>query len=196
MIRYIGVFIGLFLVCACGSKTTVILLPQEDGKTGSVIVKNQSFSTTLDQPYTYTKVSDGQSDFSVKPIDQKRVTNAFQRLLEAEPVKPVSYILYFKHDSTLLTKESLKLIPQILQSAKEREPSEITIIGHTDSKGSREYNIKLSLHRANAVKKIINAYNAGLRKLYVQSYGENDPLIVTGDNVSEARNRRVEIMIR
>ncbi len=196
MIRYIGVFLGLFLVCACGSKTTVILLPQEDGKTGSVIVKNQSFSTTLDQPYTYTKVSDGQSDLSVKAIDQKTVTEVFQRLLEAEPVRPVSYILYFKHDSTILTKDSLKLIPKVLQSAKEREPSEITIIGHTDSKGSRGYNIKLSLHRANTVKKMLKEHDANLKKLYVQSYGENDPLIITGDNVSEARNRRVEIMIR
>jgi outer membrane protein OmpA-like peptidoglycan-associated protein len=196
MMRYIGILLGLFLVCACGPKTTVILLPQEDGKTGSVIVKSRSFSTTLDQPYTYTKVSDGQSDFPVKSIDEKRVADVFQGLLEAEPQKPVSYILYFKHDSTILTQDSLKLIPKVLQSAKEREPSEITIIGHTDSKGSRRYNIKLSLQRANAVKKIIKEYQTSLKKLYVQSYGENDPLIVTGDNVSEARNRRVEIMIR
>ncbi len=196
MIRYFVVMLGVCLVCACGSKTTVILLPQDNGKTGSVIVKNKSFSTTLNKPYTYTKVSDGQSDFYVESIEPNQVTEEFERLLEAEPVKPVHYILYFKHDAIILTKASLKLIPKIMQSAKEREPSEITIIGHADSKGSREYNIKLSLQRANAVKRIIKEYDANVEKLYVQSYGENDPLVATGDNVSEARNRRVEIMIR
>ncbi|MBI9089199.1 MAG: OmpA family protein [Desulfobacterium sp.] len=196
MIRYLIVLLGMCLVCACGSKTTVILLPQDNGKTGSVIVTNNSFSTTLDEPYTYIKVSDGQSDYSVEAIEPNQVTAEFERLLEAEPVKPVHYTLYFKHDAIVLTKASLKLIPKVLQSAKDREPSEITIIGHTDSKGSRNYNIKLSLQRANAVKRIIKEYDANVQKLYVQSYGENDPLIVTGDNVSEARNRRVEIMIR
>lgn len=196
MIRYLGVLVCLFFVCGCGAKTTVILLPQEDGTVGSVVVKNQSSSTVLDKPYSYTKVSDDTSSFPVEFIDRDEVTDQYQHLLDAEPAKPVHFLLYFKHDSTKPTQASLALIPDILQSAKEREPSEITVIGHSDSLGPKEYNIRLSLKRAKAVEKILKEMDTNLKHIYVQSYGESDPLVVSGDNVSEARNRRVEIMIK
>lgn len=73
MIRYIGILFCLIFMTACGSKTTVILLPEDNGRTGSVIVKNQSHSATLDKPYTYTRVSNDTSDFPVKPIDENEV---------------------------------------------------------------------------------------------------------------------------
>lgn len=90
----------------------------------------------------------------------------------------------------------MALIPEILQVAREREPSEISIIGHTDSKGSADYNYKLSLQRAEAVAEILRDADATLKNLYIKSHGENDPLVLTEDNVSEEKNRRVEIMVR
>lgn len=196
MIRYICISLCLIVFCSCGSKTRVILLPDEDGKTGSVVVKNQSSSTTLKEPYTFTIISDDKSIISVKPIDPNKVEDKYRLLLDAEPAKPVCFILYFEHDSIKLTKESLALIPKILQTAKDREPSEISIIGHTDSMGSSEYNNKLSVQRAKIVAKILRESDTELKTLYVESHGENDPLIVTKDDVSEKKNRRVEIMIR
>lgn len=196
MVRYLGIFFCLIFLCSCGVKTTVILLPEDDGTTGSVVVKSPSSSIMLNQPYTYTEVSDNQSPFSAKPIEQDEVKQAYQQLISAEPARPVHFILYFESDSTTLTKKSMGLIPEILRVAKEREPSEISIIGHTDSRGSSSYNFKLSLHRARAVEKILKASDTSIQNIYVKSHGENDPLILTGDNVSEEKNRRVEIMIR
>lgn len=196
MIRYFSIFVCLLFVCACGSKTTVILLPQEDGKTGSIIVKTKSASTVLDKPYTYTTLHNDQLDLSAKSIDKGQVADQYRILLAAEPAKPVSFILYFNGGTASLTNESLKLIPQILKSAKEREPSEVSIIGHTDTKGSAEYNNKLSLERANEVAKIIKGFDTDLKNIYISSHGESDLLIITDDNISEERNRRVEIMIR
>lgn len=196
MIRYICILLCFIFLFACGSKTTVVLLPEKDGKTGSVVVKNQSSSTTLDKPYTYTQVNDDKSDFPVKPTDQKKVTDEYQLLLKAEPLEPAHFILYFENNSTSLTKESMALIPKILRVAKDREPSEISVIGHSDTMGSSDYNNELSLKRAESAGEILKKYDPALKALYIKSYGENDPLIITGDNVSEAKNRRVEIMIR
>ncbi len=196
MVRYAGLLFCLLFVCSCGSKTTVILLPQADGKTGSVIVKTRSDSTVLDKPYTYTMVSNDRLDASENSIAKERVAGEYQRLLAAEPAAPVSFILYFNTGDTSLTEASLALIPEVLKSVKEREPSEISIIGHTDSKGSAAYNNVLSLERANKVAKIITRIDVNLKNIYIQSHGENDPLVVTGDNVFEERNRRVEIMVR
>jgi outer membrane protein OmpA-like peptidoglycan-associated protein len=174
----------------------VILLPDEDGKTGTVIVKNQGASTTLNKPYTYTDVSNTTSMAAAAPIAQNKVNNLYQSLLNSEPLKPVSFILYFEHDSINLTKDSMNLIPQVLQVAKDREPSEISVIGHTDSKGSSAYNNKLSLQRAETMAKLLKASDANLKNIYIKSHGENDPLVMTEDGVSEEKNRRVEIMIR
>lgn len=196
MIRYASILFCLFLLCSCGSKTTVILLPESDGKTGAVVIKNQSSSTTLDRPYTRAQVTDNTSIFLAEPIDPASVNDEYQLLLEAEPTKPVQFILYFEHDSTRLTQASRLLIPQILKTAKEREPSEISVIGHTDSKGSVGYNHKLALERAQAVGNILKNADITLKNLFIESHGENDPLVITGDNVSEVKNRRVEAMIR
>ncbi|MBT3175477.1 MAG: OmpA family protein [Desulfobacula sp.] len=196
MIQYLHIFFILIFLCACGPKTIVILLPDDDGKTGSVVVKSQGSSTTLDAPYTYTEVSDDKSDFPIKPIDKKKVTDEYQLLLNAEPAKPAHFILYFEENSINLTKESLTLIPEILQVSKKRSPSEISVIGHSDTMGSSEHNNILSLQRAENVGEILKKHDTSLKKLNIKSHGENDLLIITGDNVPEKKNRRVEIMIR
>ena len=161
-----------------------------------MVVKSQGSSTTLDAPYTYAEVSADKSDFPIKPIDKKKVTDEYQLLLNAEPAKPAHFILYFEENSINLTKESLTLIPEILQVSKKRSPSEISVIGHSDTMGSSEHNNILSLQRAENVGEILKKHDTSLKKLNIKSHGENDLLIITGDNVPEKKNRRVEIMIR
>lgn len=187
----------LALTAACGQKrTTVILLPQDNGQTGSVLVRNESFSTRLDKPYTFTRATSETADLVVKEADPVEINTAYARLFAQEPAKPVSFMLYFETDSVRLTPASMDLLPKISQSAKERAPSEISIIGHTDSMGQPEYNMALSLERARAVAKILTSFDTGLKQIYTQGYGEYDLLVSTPDETPEPRNRRVEIMIR
>ncbi len=197
LLKLFAVSAALMLLVSCGQKnTTVILLPQDDGHTGAVLVKNQKSSTLLDKPYTYTEATSKTAGFVVLKADPDRIKATYAQLFAAEPAKPIHFILYFKTDSVELTPESLALLPKISQSAKEREPSEISIIGHTDTLGTPEYNINLSLERAKEVAKILTKYDTGLKQVYVQGFGEYDLLVPTPDNTPKARNRRVEIMIR
>ncbi len=196
MIRNISIFLCIIILSACGSKTTVILLPEENGKTGSVIVNSKNNSQVLDRAYTYASVTSDSAKILVEETTRDKVNDEYQGLLNATPPKPVSILLYFEHDSRRLTPESQALIPKIFEIAKERSPSEISIIGHTDSKGSSEYNNQLALERAEAVGILLRNPGIALKNLTIKSHGENDPLVGTGDNVSEVKNRRVEIMIR
>ena len=106
MIRYICISLCLIFLCSCGSKTRVILLPDKDGKTGIVVVKNKDSSTTLNKPYTYTNAKDETSMIRPTPIDQNEVKDLYQSLLNSEPLKSVSFILYFEDNSINLTKQS------------------------------------------------------------------------------------------
>ncbi|MBA3011015.1 MAG: OmpA family protein [Proteobacteria bacterium] len=197
MVRYWIFFLGLILLGGCGTKqTTVILLPQEDGKTGAVLIENQASSILLDKPYTFTSADSVTSGFVIREADPEKIKKTYEALFQAEPPKPVIFVLYFESASTQLTQSSMKLLPQISQSAKDREPSEISIIGHTDTQGDAAYNTRLSLARAREAATILTGYDTGLKNISVQGFGEYDLLVPTADNVPEPRNRRVEIMIR
>ena len=196
MIRYILFFAGVFFLFSCGAKTTVILLPEQDNKTGGVIVANDTSSITLEKPYSSATVGRAESKIDTKIIGKKKVQDEYKTLFQVEPLKPVSILLYFEFDSDRLQPESAALIDDVLKLAKEREPSEVSIIGHSDSKGKANYNYRLALDRAKVVEKIIKDANINLSNISVTSHGENDPLVITGDNVSEEKNRRVEIMVK
>ncbi len=66
------------------------------------------------------------------------------------------------------------------------------ITGHTDSRASDEYNMNLSLNRANAVAKVAQA--TGARIADVRGYGERMPAASNGSSSGMAQNRRVEII--
>ena len=70
----------------------------------------------------------------------------------------------------------------------------IIIYGHTDTKGSKKYNLILSEKRALSVSKYFRTKGIN-NKIIMKNYGESHPLIVTGDNISEEKNRRVEVII-
>jgi len=73
---------------------------------------------------------------------------------------------------------------------------DISVGGHTDRVGTRRYNYRLSLERARAVASYLIAEGVDPSILAIDSHGEDNPLISTGDGVSEPRNRRVEVTVR
>jgi len=66
------------------------------------------------------------------------------------------------------------------------------IAGHTDSRASDEYNMRLSLNRANSVAAV--AQSAGARIADVRGYGERFPRAANSTRKGMAMNRRVEII--
>ena len=70
----------------------------------------------------------------------------------------------------------------------------VTIEGHTDEQGSREYNIGLGERRANAVKRLMLAQGAFETQLVTVSYGEERPVALGSGESYWAQNRRAEIL--
>jgi outer membrane protein OmpA-like peptidoglycan-associated protein len=73
---------------------------------------------------------------------------------------------------------------------------DISVVGHTDTLGDKDYNAHLSMKRAKAVAAILTRNGVDASILDIASHGKNNPLVPTGDQVSEPRNRRVEITVR
>ena len=178
------------------SVTTVILLPDDDGKVGSILVKTEDDERVLDEPYHSVVASADTTGLSKTIILSEEEVNAeYGTLLEAEPLKSLSFTLYFVANSSDLTDESMVFISQVVEQVEKRMPTEITIIGHTDTTGTDALNDTLSLERALLVEKIIRERIPDLEEVNIKSFGSRELLIQTPQNVDEPRNRRVEVLI-
>ena len=96
---------------------------------------------------------------------------------------------FFATDSYRINKHGRARLAKFF---KETGAVSYIITGHTDSRASDEYNMRLSFNRANAVAKI--AHNAGARIADVRGYGERLPAASNGTAHGMAKNRRVEII--
>lgn len=182
----------LSLLAGC-AMTTAVLLPDENGKTGALVLKQDNRETVVDQPYTVAMAGTG--DVVVNKLSKEQVEQRYGESLAAEPMPPASFTLYFQGGGTELTEESTALLPAVVEAFKARTPAKVFIIGHTDRAGSAELNWRLALDRATMVEQRLRATSTEFGSIKVRSFGENDPLVPTADGVSEPRNRRVEILI-
>ncbi|MEO8406963.1 MAG: OmpA family protein [Oxalobacteraceae bacterium] len=189
-------FVAALCLSGCASVTTLILLPDESGKVGAITVKTQGDFRVIDNAYRSVTVDEGTSRLSeIHALNEAQVNQEYANLLKAQPAKPFSFIFYFVSGSSDLVEKSRALIPQIVERIKGQMPTEVSIIGHTDTTGSDRINDELSLKRARTVKKILKNSIPSLEGVSVRSFGSKDLLIPTPPNVDEPRNRRVEILV-
>jgi outer membrane protein OmpA-like peptidoglycan-associated protein len=88
------------------------------------------------------------------------------------------------------------MFPEILMTIKGRKSNEVYVVGHTDLVGTETYNIGLSSKRANHVRDLLLLSGIKPGILVVSFYGKTRPLVATQNEVSEPRNRRVEVIVR
>src|SRR5262249_12730652 len=103
---------------------------------------------------------------------------------------------YFRGDSDQLTQESQALLPDVARSIAERRPSDVSIVGHTDSVGARDYNYRLGLRRAERVRAELHGLGAQWSTLSLESHGKGNLPAPARNGGPEPRNRRVEIIVR
>ena len=73
--------------------------------------------------------------------------------------------------------------------------TQILVVGHTDSVGSEQYNLDLSLRRANAVANYLISHGVAQHRLGTEGHGEMEPIASNDTADGRARNRRVEIFV-
>ena len=113
----------------------------------------------------------------------------------AAPQTP-SYLVFFDWDRSNLSAQAVNTIKQAAGAYKTKGSARITATGHTDKSGPDDYNMALSLRRANAVKDALVREGVPATAISVMGRGETQPLVQTADGVREPQNRRVEIVIQ
>jgi outer membrane protein OmpA-like peptidoglycan-associated protein len=178
--------------CRTLPATYVVLMPDEDGAVGQVELRGKG-ARVVDQPRTAAGFD---ATRPTRELTQPNIERTFGPALQALPERPARFILYFRSDTTELTRESREQLPAALAEATRRPAAEISVVGHTDRAAAADYNARLALRRAQAIRDELVKLGARPAMIEVTSHGESNPLIPTPDGAREPRNRRVEVTIR
>jgi peptidoglycan-associated lipoprotein len=102
--------------------------------------------------------------------------------------------IYFDFDSSEIRGEGTEIVAAHARNLAGSNAVRVRLEGHTDERGSREYNIGLGERRAQAVRRALLLQGASEAQLSTVSYGEERPAGAGSDESAWAQNRRVEIV--
>tara|TARA_B000000475_G_scaffold50205_1_gene38891 strand:- start:111 stop:530 length:420 start_codon:yes stop_codon:yes gene_type:complete len=101
--------------------------------------------------------------------------------------------VYFEFDRSNLTSKSIQTLKSVVNALNDNSSIKISLAGHADERGTREYNLALGQRRAEAVADYLALNGINSSRITVKSYGEERPKETSQDEESFAKNRRVEI---
>ena len=126
----------------------------------------------------------------VAPVDANATNGTAQG-----PVN-VSRLVYFDYDSFNLKPESQSVIEAHAKFLRANAQRKVSLEGHTDERGGREYNLALGQKRAEAVRRALSLLGVGDAQMEAVSFGKEKPAIAGTNEAAFAQNRRVEIAYR
>ena len=126
------------------------------------------------------------ADQSVARISMTSKSTATQAVL-------ANAVVYFEYDQFNLTSKSIQALKGVTELMKKNAKITISIEGHADERGTREYNLALGQRRAESVTNYLIANGINRNRLITKSYGEERPLSLGSNDTAWSKNRRVEI---
>ncbi len=107
----------------------------------------------------------------------------------------VGDIVYFTTDSSDLSPEARQTLQKQAQWLRQYPQFTITIEGHADERGTREYNIALGARRATSVRKFLGRNGVNPSRIRTISYGKERPVAVCDDISCWSQNRRAQTVL-
>jgi outer membrane protein OmpA-like peptidoglycan-associated protein len=201
LLRHAALLVAVTLAAGCAappkatSPSLFVVIPASDGHIGKIVVTSGNETRVIDTAYGAQRVN---SDGSVVPVKvtAETVRKDFGATLDALPGEPASFMLYFREGRDELTVESKAELQKVFTELRKRPLPDIVVIGHTDTVGGLAYNDRLSLARAERMRMMMVEMGIPADRIQAAGRGKRELLVPTDDNISEPRNRRVEISVR
>lgn len=191
----LAAWLASFLRAPSQAPELFAVLPARDGHIGAIVVKSgDSEPTVIDSAYGAVRIAGGRRTPAI--LEYSQVREMFGETLDALPASPTSYVLYFLEGKDELTDESKLELENVFADLKRRPLPDIMVIGHTDTVGAMDFNDRLSRARAERLREMLIALGLPADRIQAAGRGERELLIPTADDISEPKNRRVEISVR
>jgi peptidoglycan-associated lipoprotein len=173
MKNVLTVTVAAVLLTACGSAV----------KLDTVGVEDRTGKTTLTETQPASKVQSvvASTDASKSNLDAMSASNR---------------VVYFDFDSFAIRTEFQSALENHARRLKSDKTIKISIDGHTDERGGREYNLALGQKRSEAVRKALALLGVSENQMEAVSFGKEKPAVVGSTEAAMEKNRRAEINYR
>lgn len=102
-------------------------------------------------------------------------------------------VIYFEYDKFTLTSKSIQALKGVVTLMRKNPKITLSLEGHADERGTREYNLALGQRRSESVANYLISNGIKRNQLFVKSFGEERPLSLGSNDSAWSKNRRVEI---
>ena len=192
-----GLGLALPIALAGCSHSALLLLPDEGGGHGQVAILEsggQAGETLVDQPNSRATL--GARTPAIRPLGARGLKPGQASLIGDLPPPAKSFTLYFPQGTTALSPETLPALNDLRAEIARRPGAEVEVTGHTDTIGSVADNDALSQARAQEVLNQLAGQGFDRSIMNAVGRGERELKELTGDAVSSAINRRVDVIVR
>ena len=179
----LATFALVALVTACGSSVKLDEVPVEN-RTGSVVTP-QPMPLPTPMPMTSDVLSK-----AVAPVEI-----AATSIAAVGPIG-VTKVIYFDYDSFTIKPEFQGAVEAHAKYMAVNKTSKLSVEGHTDERGGREYNLALGQKRAEAVRRALGLLGVTDAQVEAVSFGKEKPANSGMDEAALAKNRRAELSYR
>jgi peptidoglycan-associated lipoprotein len=151
-------------------------------------------------PKKPTTIPDAQTPESTgattSPSDSSSVGSSTQSGDEAARAEAerAGTLVYFDYDRAEIKPEYVPIVTAHAKYLNGNSARKVRLEGHSDERGSREYNIGLGERRAQAVRRALMLQGVNESQITTVSYGEERPAVQGSDEAAYAKNRRVELV--
>lgn len=164
------------------------------GDSQGVIISSPDDGTIVNQgPYTSGDGSEYGSDYgtaSVGGVESSAVPGS-----QSDLVAQAGDIVYFNTDSHTLTAQARSILDGQARWLASFSNLNVTVEGHADERGTREYNLALGDRRATSVRNYLISMGVDPRRIQTISFGKEQPMVVGNNGEYWAQNRRVRTRV-
>jgi len=168
------------LLSACGSSVKLDKVPVED-KSGQTVNAGSAATGTNDGAGV------AKSNVATVILDKNAQDPALSAALKT---------VYFDYDSFVIRSEFQATLEAHAKYLKADKSRRVSIEGHTDERGGREYNLSLGQKRAEAVRKALQLQGVPDAQMEAISYGKEKPAVLGNSEAALEKNRRAEFSYR
>ena len=135
-------------------------------------------------------------------LDELQAASGEKTMIKVQqiPLEPKQHVMEevfevrFDFNKSIIKPEYQELIKKLATATQENKNIKVSVVGHTDTAGSANYNYALGGRRAEAVQKMLIQYGIPSSQIVAVSAGEEDLAVPTPDNTPNAANRRVRVV--
>ena len=183
------------------TKTTWVKLAAAGAFAAAALLAGCASGVNLDEPAPVETLTPGSaagaaSGAGASGTSQSKVTSVdLNKSGSSALPSNLPKVIYFDFDSWVVKDEyrgTIDAYAKVLTADRKRR---LTLEGHTDERGGREYNLALGQKRAEAVQRALVLLGASDGQIEAVSYGEERPAVPGNDEAAMAKNRRVEFIL-